>query len=100
LLNYEVSGNEVLITPQIGEDGDGGQWAQAVTAAANGASVRVDTGLSPRLSMASVCELVGLVRVARRARAVVDHRPLSSSLTEQLCSIGLATYLAAAEATP
>jgi exopolysaccharide biosynthesis WecB/TagA/CpsF family protein len=99
-LRYDVSGNDVLITVQTGENGDGGQWAQAVTAAAKGASVRVDTGLSLRLSMGSVCELVGLLRLARRAGDVVNQRPLSSSLTEQLRSIGLATYLAAAEATP
>lgn len=95
---YDVARNEVLISVKTGGNEAGGQWQQAVNAAARAATVRIDLGLSSRLSMGSVCELVGLVRAARRAGALVDHRPLSSSLTEQLRSLGLATYLGAAEA--
>lgn len=97
-LCYDVTGHEVLITARTGGNEAGCEWQQAVNAAAGAATVRIDLGLSSRLSMGSVCELVGLVRVARRAGAVVDHRPLSSSLTKQLRSLGLATYLGAAEA--
>jgi N-acetylglucosaminyldiphosphoundecaprenol N-acetyl-beta-D-mannosaminyltransferase len=95
---YGVARNDVLVTVKTGGNEAGEQWQQAVNAAARAATVRIDLGLSSHLSMRSVCELVGLVRVARRAGALVDHRPLSSSLTEQLRSLGLATYLGAAEA--
>jgi exopolysaccharide biosynthesis WecB/TagA/CpsF family protein len=95
---YDVAGKEVLITAKTGGNEAGGQWQQAVNAAASAATVRIDLGLSSRLSLGSVCELVGLVRVARRAGALVDHRPVSGSLTEQLRSMGLATYLGSAEA--
>ena len=95
---YDVARGDVLITVKTGGNEAGGQWQQAGNAAARAATVRIDLGPSSRLSLGSVRELVGLVRVARRAGALVDHRPLSSSLTEQLRSLGLATYLGAAEA--
>jgi N-acetylglucosaminyldiphosphoundecaprenol N-acetyl-beta-D-mannosaminyltransferase len=97
-LRYSVGRNDVLISTRTGGGGAGGPWQQAANAAARAATVRIDLGLSSGLSSGSVCELVGLVRAARRAGAAVDFiRPLSSSLTEQLRSMGLATYLGVAE---
>ena len=96
-LQYDIVGNAVLVTVSAVGTEPRGHWHQAVDVATHAGAVRIDIGRSSRLSMGSVCELVGLVRVARRAGALVDHRCLSSSLTEQLRSLGLATYLGAAE---
>jgi exopolysaccharide biosynthesis WecB/TagA/CpsF family protein len=98
-LRYDVAGTEVLVTVGPGDE-VGGQWQRAVKAVASPGLVRIDTGSAHRLSMSAVCEFVALVRVARRVGAQVDLQRLSGSLTEQLRSIGLTTYLVDSETNP
>lgn len=95
-LRYDVADTEVLVTSGAGTDVSG-QWQRAVDAVANQVPLRIDAGSASRLSMGALCGLVGLVRVARRIGAPVDLHHVSSSLRDQLRSIGLATYLAVSE---
>ncbi|MEY2521598.1 MAG: hypothetical protein QOJ66_163, partial [Ilumatobacteraceae bacterium] len=85
------------IAPGTGAVSESTGWQRAVDAVAKAGLVRIDTGSSSRLSMTALCELVGLVRAARRLGVTVDLRPPSDALTEQLRSIGLATYLVDSE---
>ncbi len=95
-LRYAVSSTEVLVTVGAGSEVSG-QWQGAVDAVANQLPLRIDAAGASRLSIDALCELVGIVRVARRVAAPVDLQHLSSSMKEQLRSIGLATYLAVSE---
>jgi exopolysaccharide biosynthesis WecB/TagA/CpsF family protein len=95
-LRYAVDGTEVLVTAGSGDE-VGGQWQTAVDAVTSTSVVRIDTGSASPLSMSAVRELVALVRVARRVGAQVDVQSLSGSLTAQLRSIGLTTYLVDSE---
>lgn len=94
-LRYDVADTHVLASIAAVSESSG--WQRAVDAVAKAGLVRIDTGSSSRLSMSALCELVGLVRAARRLGVTVDLRPPSDSLTEQLRSIGLATYLVDSE---
>jgi exopolysaccharide biosynthesis WecB/TagA/CpsF family protein len=98
-LRYEVADTHVLASIEAGSGAvsESSSWQQAVDAVAKAGFVRIDTGSSSRLSMSALCELVGLVRAARRLGVTVDLRPASDALTEQLRSIGLATYLVDSE---
>lgn len=98
-LRYEVADTEVVVTVGPGTP-VGGQWQRAIQAVTNRAPLRVDIGGASRLSMEALCELVGLVRVARRVSAPLDLGHLSSSVNEQLRSIGLTTYLVDSETNP
>ncbi|MGZ4674890.1 MAG: WecB/TagA/CpsF family glycosyltransferase [Ilumatobacteraceae bacterium] len=99
-LRYDVAGTDVCVT--VGADGNdvGATWQQAVDVVANGGVVKIDIGHTSRLSMRSVCELVELVRLARRIGAPVPLCPLSGSLKEQVRSLGLTTYLDVPETNP
>jgi N-acetylglucosaminyldiphosphoundecaprenol N-acetyl-beta-D-mannosaminyltransferase len=94
-LRYEVADTEVLASISAVAEPSG--WQRAVDAVANADCVRIDTGSSSGLSMSALCELVGLVRAARRWGVTVDLLPPSESLRDQLRSIGLATYLVDSE---
>jgi N-acetylglucosaminyldiphosphoundecaprenol N-acetyl-beta-D-mannosaminyltransferase len=98
-LKYDVVGKVVLVTTSASSSDSGGHWQQGVDVVANAGSLRIDLGLTARLSMRSICELVGLVRVARRVGAPLNICPLSASVTTQLHSLGIALYLPVAEVT-
>ena len=96
-LRYDVAGTEVLVTADAEGNEAGAQWQRAMDVAANAGVVKVNIDQTSGLSMRCVCELIELVRVARRAGASVEVGPLSGALQEELLSMGLAAYLFVSE---
>lgn len=96
-LRYDTAGAELFVTVARNAGEPGAQWQQAIDVAANAGNVKIDIGQTSGLSMRSVCELVELIRAARRAGAPAEVRPVSDLLTEQMRAMGLATYLVVSE---
>lgn len=100
VLRYEICGDEILVTTGASNRG-AVTWSEVVDAIQSGCrSIALDLGQAGRLSTSAVCELAGLVRVARRTNIHWNVlRPPSSSVSRQLHAIGLETYLLDAETT-